>query len=240
MDQFLAHHGIEGQKWGVHNGPPYPIRSGEKSIDIKRSNLRNAKYANIDSFGKDAQHNILWITGLSGSGKSTTALGLARKNDSVIHLDYYSEGSGGKGATRFNKYLDQNYKGLRKRLGRKAFNQKEYWNDVDDFVKAMRGFSIQEFKLGNRVFVEGVQIADEWISDKNSFYKDQPLIILGTSSRASMKRSAERDGISLTKGKTKEMLEKYKILDKKLSQLSDDIGATKDGKDFALKLFDGK
>ena len=22
---YLAHHGIKGQKWGVKNGPPYPI-----------------------------------------------------------------------------------------------------------------------------------------------------------------------------------------------------------------------
>ena len=25
MEDYLAHHGIEGQKWGVRNGPPYPL-----------------------------------------------------------------------------------------------------------------------------------------------------------------------------------------------------------------------
>lgn len=27
---FLAHHGIQGQKWGVRNGPPYPLSEGQK------------------------------------------------------------------------------------------------------------------------------------------------------------------------------------------------------------------
>ncbi len=25
MDGYLAHHGIKGQRWGVRNGPPYPL-----------------------------------------------------------------------------------------------------------------------------------------------------------------------------------------------------------------------
>lgn len=24
-DDYLGHHGVKGQKWGVRNGPPYPI-----------------------------------------------------------------------------------------------------------------------------------------------------------------------------------------------------------------------
>lgn len=24
---YLMHHGIKGQKWGVENGPPYPLNS---------------------------------------------------------------------------------------------------------------------------------------------------------------------------------------------------------------------
>lgn len=30
VNNFLEHHGIKGQKWGVRNGPPYPIGEGRK------------------------------------------------------------------------------------------------------------------------------------------------------------------------------------------------------------------
>lgn len=40
-DEWLAHHGILGQKHGVRNGPPYPLGSGpgsERSAAEKRLN----------------------------------------------------------------------------------------------------------------------------------------------------------------------------------------------------------
>ena len=33
----LYHHGIEGQKWGVRNGPPYPLDESDKSSAEKRA-----------------------------------------------------------------------------------------------------------------------------------------------------------------------------------------------------------
>lgn len=36
MDKVLIHHGIDGQKWGKRNGPPYPLSRKEKRR-IKRS-----------------------------------------------------------------------------------------------------------------------------------------------------------------------------------------------------------
>lgn len=45
---YLAHHGIKGQKWGVRNGPPYPLkdrrsRGSAKVDESKTSNIPNCK-----------------------------------------------------------------------------------------------------------------------------------------------------------------------------------------------------
>lgn len=42
-DDELSHHGIEGQKWGVRNGPPYPLDSGDHSKAELRAMRRNQK-----------------------------------------------------------------------------------------------------------------------------------------------------------------------------------------------------
>ena len=34
-DEYLMHHGIRGQKWGVKNGPPYPLDSSQKTTKEK-------------------------------------------------------------------------------------------------------------------------------------------------------------------------------------------------------------
>lgn len=34
---YLEHHGIKGQKWGVRNGPPYPLKSSDHSAAEKRA-----------------------------------------------------------------------------------------------------------------------------------------------------------------------------------------------------------
>lgn len=39
---YLAHHGIKGQKWGVINGPPYPLGSGDHSASEKKAGWRKS------------------------------------------------------------------------------------------------------------------------------------------------------------------------------------------------------
>lgn len=44
-DDYLEHHGIEGQKWGVKNGPPYPLDAGDRSPREVRAALRKKNRA---------------------------------------------------------------------------------------------------------------------------------------------------------------------------------------------------
>lgn len=40
-EQYLAHHGIKGQHWGVRNGPPYPLdRQKKTGVDHKTNNTK--------------------------------------------------------------------------------------------------------------------------------------------------------------------------------------------------------
>lgn len=45
-NEYLSHHGIKGQKWGVEHGPPYPVRRGAggapKKTSIVKSRLSEA------------------------------------------------------------------------------------------------------------------------------------------------------------------------------------------------------
>lgn len=36
---YLAHHGIKGQRWGVRNGPPYPLSMSKRSASEKKAGL---------------------------------------------------------------------------------------------------------------------------------------------------------------------------------------------------------
>ena len=43
-DVYLSHHGIDGQRWGVRNGPPYPLsRSERKAIRAEKKRNKNVE-----------------------------------------------------------------------------------------------------------------------------------------------------------------------------------------------------
>jgi adenylate kinase family enzyme len=256
-ETFLMHYGVQGMHWGVRRYQPYPSdykgtgkytggnSSGaaltrDETLAIK--NLKRAKTANMDKFGKDPKHNACYIAGYSGSGKSTTALGLKRKNDKVIHLDSYTDpGMDHLHDKEFNKFLEKhgvNYESIRFKQLQKA--QKEhkgeaaYWKQVDAFRDAIEKFSEEQYELGNRVYVEGVQIPDEWLAER-SWYKGKPTIILGTSSAQSVGQREMRDGINAAaKGQAwiEERERFQKIMSNNLKDLSEKTGAIKNGKDY--------
>lgn len=48
---YLAHHGILGQKWGHKNGPPYPLDAGDHSASEKKAGYKKS----ISGDGRDSQ-----------------------------------------------------------------------------------------------------------------------------------------------------------------------------------------
>ena len=136
--------------------------------------FRKPELQTLINGGSDEKHNIVYIAGYSGSGKSTTALSLSRPGDKVIHLDAYSEPSSGGTATIRNKdfdsYLDKHVPNWRKMTdatktgenGTMKRHSKEYWDTVDSFREALESYGKVQFANGHRVVAEGVQIADDW------------------------------------------------------------------------------
>jgi len=42
---YLSHHGVKGQKWGVENGPPYPLNDTVKAIAYRGGKLKDGREA---------------------------------------------------------------------------------------------------------------------------------------------------------------------------------------------------
>jgi len=164
----------------------------------------NSKYDlvsfNLDDWGKSEDTNILYITGLSGSGKSTLAREIADSNDEIISLDFYTEWQLAKYRNKeFNKYLNRNcphWIDIPNADNKFRFSD-EYWKLVDNFRNCLIEFSREQYIKGNRVIVEGIQIADEWFVYDYDFYKNKPVIVLLTSIEQSMKQMCDRDGCDL-------------------------------------------
>lgn len=53
-EDYLMHHGIDGQKWGVKHGPPYPLDSSESTGSRLKTKKKKKKKKQIDPGEKAA------------------------------------------------------------------------------------------------------------------------------------------------------------------------------------------
>lgn len=220
----LTHFGILGMHWGVH----------KNHAEVGHSNLKRAKTANMDKWGKDAQHNILYVTGYSGSGKSTTARQLADNKTNVIHLDPYFEKMDKNVAAsiqdkEFNLYLDKHFPEYKTIASPKRGEKlsKTWFTKVDTLMGHTEKFAAKQFHKNKKVIVEGVQLNDDTTYSDKKFFKDKPLVITGTNPTTSFFRASKRDGRSMimSVASAKEYVKWYSITNKNLNTLSNYAGA---------------
>ena len=111
---YLAHHGIPGQKWGERNGPPYPLGSGQKSYQEKKlskgkGSLGDRAFDRNIKQGKD-KPNISpaekVVKDTKGAVESTNKL-----NDDIIKFKQDAQGK-----KDLSEYTDQELRDMVNRL----------------------------------------------------------------------------------------------------------------------------
>ena len=66
---YLAHHGIEGQKWGVQNGPPYPLDAQDHSYGEKKAGTSGWSKEARKDFKKDIKNVKNYVYNVQGMGQ---------------------------------------------------------------------------------------------------------------------------------------------------------------------------
>lgn len=200
---FLMHYGVKGMKWGIRRTPEQlgHIKKPKKSVSKNLSNLWKTK-----------DTNIYYITGISGSGKSTVALNNKDKNTSIIHLDSYFDNLNGPRSKRFNQYLNKNGFDYKKLINKPNSNEgwQEWGKNADKFESLLEEFGQDQFKKNRKVICEGVQLLDGTIYPDKKKLKGKPITILTTSIKASSQRSRLRDDIKDKNYKSKEYIQRNK------------------------------
>lgn len=188
----IEHYGKLGMHWGIKHGPPYPIANGDKRAT---KILKQSFTSKLDDWGKSVDKNILFVSGYSGSGKSTVAKAMLTENVDVIHLDsYFQESASFMGVEgqnlEFNRFLTKhNISFLNDPLKKNRLRV----DAEGEFQKAIERFGRAQFKKKRKVIVEGVELLDSTMFRTKGYFNDKPLILTGTSSIQSMRQAFKRD-----------------------------------------------
>lgn len=115
MTEFL-HHGIEGQKWGVQNGPPYPLDKAEaKKIRNRAAREASSQYKKyLKDVGKEITNSKARKKEISAQSRQQADELLKKFYDAQVQYIYAS-----KGIEKAQKFVNKN-----KSVMVTAYNQK--------------------------------------------------------------------------------------------------------------------
>lgn len=199
-------------KWGVRNGPPYPLNSSDPSM------------YNIDKLGTSSKNNILYITGLSGSGKSTYAEKY-KKPKECVHLDgYFEQDTESAQNLNLNEFLKENDFDISKMRKDGEPNKEKRWKNIDKFAEELLPkYAEKKYSEGKIVIAEGVQLLDDTMYPNKTYFKDKPIVILNTNQSVAMYRAIARDNIKTDAQDMAERLEWYSFFNTKINELKETI-----------------
>lgn len=135
-NDFLVHHGVPGQKWGVRNGPPYPLESDKLASKINK--LAKSKEPKITNDVREAVES----SGAKMYGiehKLKTKESIKRKIDTDSEekmISLYEAASSIKDAVRYTSLADDNnftksYNSVKKSLEDKGYKETRCKNYFD-------------------------------------------------------------------------------------------------------------
>lgn len=160
-------------------------------------NKKNSEY-NLDKLSTEGGKNLLFITGLSGGGKSTLAFEYADKYDPSIYIEldaiecnhnlfHWGDDDMPTGHKIIKDFFQKRYGGEKVWNLSNREEHKDFIHVFDDFMLYLREFAANH--SGVIFIVEGVQLA---FSHSVYLNDDDPLIITGTSTVVSSYRAAKR------------------------------------------------
>lgn len=133
----LYHHGIAGQKWGVSNGPPYPLSSEKHERVLKKAKKANEKLKNARAAANKRAVKKME----SANTKYQSKIKKAKTKDEEYQAKYeyfeklksisYKELSNNKQVKRNEKKVDALIEKYA-HMAAKAFDDQFSWDHLDD------------------------------------------------------------------------------------------------------------
>lgn len=123
-EDILEHHGIKGQKWGVKNGPPYPIDKSQSGELTNAVGMRIKEVMHVELFGEP--NSITQITNKKGGIDRNYYDATGRQNKQISNNDH-----GSRKKHNYGKHGEHAHDYIYDNSGRLINRQKRELNDQE-------------------------------------------------------------------------------------------------------------